>query len=524
MIETHFRSNDILTMLLGFGFIFSSILVFLKGRIKLGLLFLSVGGFILRFFIIKLDPFIYTWDEEFHALVAKNMMTGPLKPMLYANPVLPYAVSNWCCNHVWLHKGPVFLWLIAISLKFFGANEIALRLPSIIMSTLMIVLLFRMGKLLVNRSVGYFAAFLFATANYQLEMCSGIIPSDHNDVAFMFFVCASFWAWIEYQSSGKIYWIIIIGLFSGLAVDTKWIMGFLVFFCWLLTVILDSEKRKQWHSYKDLLKSFLIALFVSASWYVYALIRFPAEMVATFKSYSDTFFTVVENHSGGWYFHLDLLSVHYGWIVPFVLLLCFYFFYKTLGKRNNFKILLVSWFLFVEIFYAFAQTKMPLFTIIVAPVVYLSVGNGLLLAVEYFSMKIERFRMPILLVCIVLIGFYNTGIGEIEGHHTNTGLMVYQREKYIHNAAIFRDVAKKLPQKDYTIFNCKDFNAVQLMFYSGITSYDYIPDSIICSNLKKSGIKIAVFDDGRLPSYIAKDNTILKLDYKIMRDSLPVNN
>jgi len=517
-METHFQDKDILTLLVGVCLVFGSIVLFLKEQIKFSILFLALGGFILRFFMIKLDPFIYTWDEQFHALVAKNMMTNPFKPMLYVSPVLPYDLNSWVSCKVWLHKGPVFLWLIVISFKIFGVNEIALRLPSIIMSTLMIPMIFRMGKLCINEKVGFFAAFLFASANYQLEMCTGIMASDHNDVAFMFFVCASFWAWFEYQNSGNKIWIILIGLFSGLAVDTKWVMGFLVFFCWLLTIILSKEKRNKIVAYKGLIISILIALITCASWYIYALVRFPIEMSGTLKEYSEHFTSVIEDHSGGGYYHLDLLSQHYGWIIPFILLPSIYLFYKRLENKKDLKIILVTWVLFVEIFYAIARTKMALFTIIIAPAIYIAVGALLYQIMEYLRLRIRRYTMILTFLFVAFIGFSNIGINEIEGHHTDTGWMVSQRANYIHNSNIFKDIVKQLPQKDYVLFNCKDCNAIQAMFYSGMTAYNNIPDNVTCDSLEKNGIKLAVFNDGKLPVYILNDNKILKLNYDIWHD------
>lgn len=74
------------------------------------LLFGAIG---VRLFMITIDPFLHDWDERFHAIVAKNMITYPFKPMLFVNPVLPYDYRAWCCNHIWVHKQPLFLWQMA---------------------------------------------------------------------------------------------------------------------------------------------------------------------------------------------------------------------------------------------------------------------------------------------------------------------------------------------------------------------------------------------------------------------------
>lgn len=514
-METHFQLKDIAILLFGLVFIFTSIFLFLKEQVKISILFLTCGAFILRFFIINLDPFLYLWDEQFHALVAKNIMDNPFKTMLYVQPVLPYKFGYWAGDHIWLYKGPVFLWLIAISLKIFGVNEIAVRIPSLIMSTLMVPILFRLGKIIINEKAGYFTAFLFATANYQIEMVSGIIGSDHNDVAFMFFICCSFWAWCEYRKSVKTKWLIAVGIFSGLAVLTKWFAGFLVFFCWLLTIFMDKEKRNQFEHYGSLIKSFTISLIISLSWFIYAFYRFPAEMVAIFVSYTQHFTTVTEAHSGGGYYYLDLLPEQYGWFTPFIILPALYFLYKELKGKKELMIFLFSSLLSVHLFYAIAKYKMPLYVNIVCPVIFLALGNFLLMSINFAKNYIRNYVKVFTFILIFLIGFFNIGIGEIEGHHTGTGLWVDFRNKNIHNTEIFRKIGKEFPNKDLIIFNCKDFNAIPVMFYTGMTAYPDIPDSNTFSNLKKEGYKLAVIDDGKLPAYILKDSRIKKLDYKI---------
>ncbi len=98
------------------------------------LLLLMGAAFLLRLTMIGLDPFLHDWDERYHALVARNLMDAPLRPMLRAIPALPYNYKAWCCNHVWLHKQPLFLWQMALAMKVFGTNVVALRLPSALLA------------------------------------------------------------------------------------------------------------------------------------------------------------------------------------------------------------------------------------------------------------------------------------------------------------------------------------------------------------------------------------------------------
>ena len=123
-----------------------------------------------------------TWDESFHAIVARHLLLHPLRPTLYENPALPYNPSDWAHNHIWLHKGTMPLWMIALSYKLLGVGTFALRLPSAILAALCIVLTYRIGALLCDRETGVVAAALQAVLPAMPFLVQGYMFSDHIDV------------------------------------------------------------------------------------------------------------------------------------------------------------------------------------------------------------------------------------------------------------------------------------------------------------------------------------------------------
>ena len=125
---------------------------FKQENIKMAL-FLMMSAALVLYFFVAADFFLHHWDERYHALVAKNMMKHPFKPTLYEYPILPYDYTNWTVNHIWLHKQPLALWTIAASFWIFGVNEIALRLPSIILCVIGIYLVFSIGKYFFNQKM-----------------------------------------------------------------------------------------------------------------------------------------------------------------------------------------------------------------------------------------------------------------------------------------------------------------------------------------------------------------------------------
>ena len=158
-----------------------------KGQITRALCLIIALGFLVRLFV-SCDFYLHEWDERYHALVAKNLIDNPLKPLLYAHPILPYDYTQWASNHVWLHKQPFALWMMALSLKIFGIHELALRLPSILVSTCSICLTFQIAKRLFNQKIALIAAFLHSINGLLIELVGGRAATDHIDVFFCFLV------------------------------------------------------------------------------------------------------------------------------------------------------------------------------------------------------------------------------------------------------------------------------------------------------------------------------------------------
>ncbi|HUM45950.1 MAG TPA: hypothetical protein PLD84_03410, partial [Chitinophagales bacterium] len=53
---------------------------FKKGKVEFSIVFIVTAGFLLRMYAGS-DLFLHSWDERYHALVAKNMMEYPFRPM-----------------------------------------------------------------------------------------------------------------------------------------------------------------------------------------------------------------------------------------------------------------------------------------------------------------------------------------------------------------------------------------------------------------------------------------------------------
>ena len=499
------------------GFILS-VIAFQMEKPRIALLFLFLSGFIVYLSGALLDPFLNLWDERFHALVAKNMMDHPFKPMLYADPVLDMAYDRWDRYHIWLHKQPLFLWQIALSFKLFGASELTLRLPNVIMSSLMVLFTFRTGKLMVNRYVGFYSALFMASSYYLMELVSGRQELEHNDVAFTFYISASIWSWIEYVFAGsgkKKYWIILTGLFSSFAILCKWLPGLLIFSGWGIYILTNHNFRlKNLHVqvFRDLLISFTITVFISAPWQIYTWIQFPLEKALEMDIYSKHLWIVLEGHGGDFWFHFQQMELLFGKYLPYFIPPSLFMLYK-LSEKKAASISLIFMLVFVYLFYSVAKTKMPSFTYITVMIVFVSFGSLIFFLSEKLNLllKYKIIQKLVLSFGILYLVWFNLNLNTLkENHKKDSQLAII----LVENKSIFQELKNSLPENS-VIFNVYGRHYIECMFYTGFTSYNIIPDPVQIDALKNAGRLPVIFDNGALPDYILNDNEILLIDKKI---------
>ncbi|HZX96024.1 MAG TPA: glycosyltransferase family 39 protein, partial [Myxococcales bacterium] len=129
---------------------------------------------------MSMDDFLHPWDERYHAVVARHLISHPLVPTLYEETPLPMA-PVWGSGHVWIHKPPFPLWLMAASLRLLGTCEFAVRLPSVLLLAACAFATARIGSRLLDERAGLIGAFLVAVNGNLLDLASGRKPTDHVD-------------------------------------------------------------------------------------------------------------------------------------------------------------------------------------------------------------------------------------------------------------------------------------------------------------------------------------------------------
>ncbi|HXN55665.1 MAG TPA: glycosyltransferase family 39 protein [Myxococcales bacterium] len=316
-----------------------------------------------------MDDFLHRWDERYHAVVAKHLAIHPLVPTLYEVEVLPLP-SDWGRAHVWVHKPPLALWLMALSLRIFGASELALRLPSIALFCAAVFATYRLGALLFTPGAGLCAAFLAAVNGALLDVATGRQPTDHPESIFASLVCLAMLAAALHARSGMRRHALAAGALTGLAILTKSLPALVVFPCWIaLTDFADRPRRRA----TDLALAALLCVAIALPWQLYVNQAFPREAAIEARHALLHLTTALDGHAGTPFFHLARIPRFFGEASPLVLL----YFLWTLRQRGREGRAVALWFGLPYLFFSFVPTKLANYILFAAPALFLMIGVAL---------------------------------------------------------------------------------------------------------------------------------------------------
>lgn len=459
-------------------FVFSALIYFLayrkflSGKFAAALFFILLAGLALRVYC-SLDFFLHEWDERYHALVAKNLMNNFLEPTLYANCPLPCNPTSWTESHTWLHKFPIPLWLMAISLKTFGVNEIAVRLPSIILSTLSIAITYKIAKVLFNEKVALLAAFLHSINGLVIETASGRVATDHIDALFLVFVELSVYFSLTGIKSRKILNYIFCGIFLCAAILTKWLPALIVIPIWL------SIRLKNEFKITTILLEILLIIFPSViaagAWQYYTFTHFPVEYAYEAAHRTKHIFEVLDQQGGNIFYHFTkaMRVVHELCWIAFAFGIFFWL------KHRQWQYLpLIVWIAVPYLFFTFVETKMQAYLLFCAPPFFI------LLATMYWEIKTWFIKPKYMMLVFIGVFFFLPIRYSVE--RTKVFWQRDLKPEWVTRVKNYN----KLPQKT-VVFN--EPHNIEAMFYADVTAvYNFMPDEATKAKLQAEGYQVYV--------------------------------
>jgi 4-amino-4-deoxy-L-arabinose transferase len=346
-----------------------------------------------------------TWDEQYHLVVAKNMIEEPFHPKLMPFAPLDYNHGDWSRNHTWLHKPPFFMWLMAGSMKLFGVNLFAARLPSAVLGALMCLIVLALGDRMGNRRAGLWGAWWLAIGHFSISLVAGRYVTDHNDAIFSFLLALSFLLGLKYTHRSSAWIALLFGLTVGAAILTKWMVGALAFGTMGLWALLSGMWKNKWF-YPHALLALAATLLLVVPWNIYIHDRFPLEAAHEAMMHREHLWTAVEGHTQAWWYHFkvqkDLFGTSSFLLIPLGI---FYF----LSKSTSWKTSLFVTLIVVFGIFSYSATKMISFTYSAAALTALLIGWAIDALLTSTSRVMGKMAMRSLVILAALVMILDNG-------------------------------------------------------------------------------------------------------------------
>lgn len=461
---------------------------------------------------------ITQWDEAYHALVAKNLAKHPLLPTLYDDPRLPHDDKHWERSNIWLHKPPVPLWLMALSMRIAGEEELVFRFPSVVLGTLSILLTFLLALELLGaeglpcdrrrddaRLVGLLAAALHALNPLFIRLAAGAIPTDHIDVALAFFVELSFLLFLLCLRKPSALFPALAGAALGLGFLSKsW--PSLTALAALLPLLRAQDRERARSLLFGSATAFLCAVL---PWQAYCALRWPQAFLweSRFNS-SLHFFTTLDGHAHPSWWYLRILAVQLGG-VPFAayalalgsLLYCGR---RAYARKDPRLAAVIAWALLPYLVFSLSRTKLYSYIGVAMPALFLLCAMpadfllSRLRADDCAQPAAPRARNAAAAAGLLYAAALCLHVASVlpqrlrADYGVCAGYSTYEQDSF---RAAFKAFSKIPGRK--VVFNVQDGKEIPAMFYGDCTAYPSVP--------KMEELR-ALLKDGRTVYYLARED------------------
>ncbi len=282
---------------------------------------------------------LFDEDEGFTANVAREMLQNNEYILLTSNFEPRY------------DKPPLAFWLMAGSIKVFGLQEWAVRLPSILFSAGLLLLLYRFVRKEYNEDKAVLSVLLLVGA-LQFSLMSKAAIADPMLYFFVVGAFINFWNYQKYDKSKNLY---LFTICNALGFLTKGPVILLLSAVWIVAL---AFKRKKiiWSWIHPI--QILLFLAIAAPWFILSYQKIGIQALNEFFLDHNVgrFSQSMEGHSGQLYYYVVVLF--FG-SLPFALQHFKTIYLEIRRKKDILDFVLWVWFLFVLIFFTLSATKLP---------------------------------------------------------------------------------------------------------------------------------------------------------------------
>lgn len=434
----------------------------IKRQTTFYLLIIIILGIALRIYFINQIPLLQSWDEKYHALVAKNLKDNPSIPMLYKDPILNYDKTNWIANHIWIAKPPMALWFISASIQVFGNTNFAVRFPSLIWSCLSLFIIFLIGKKLWNDRIGLIACFLQATSGLLLDQCAGSWSSDHVDVFLFFIIELYLLSLIYFMESKKLHYALTMIILMSIAWMTKYY--FCIFILPLTYAALFFSKKLETKEQFYFILAVVISFIPIGFWIAHLHYSVPADTDYFWTTILSPIWQPIHNHNKSMtYYWTETIKV-FGISIVAIIVYFFYQLYNNNLEDRKIKFLF-NWIIIGLVLLSALATKRFTYLIIIAVPMFLMTAYVIDRILSYnFEKKSQWIKYFIVLLIIALPIRYCIERMKINKDHST-------------QQSIKEIILNNKNTHDKTIF-MHDKHYIERMFYTNDIAYVITADSL----------------------------------------------
>lgn len=281
---------------------------------------------------------LFDEDEGFFAEASRQMLASSDFVMINVNGEERY------------DKPALFFWINALSLKLFGINEFAVRLPSFTFFILTLILLFNFSKKYFQTSNAYISVIIM-TSIVQFQVLGRAAVSDN---LLNLLVASALFSFYNFEQKNQQRSLFAMYTFAGLGLLTKGPIAFITIFGVILFYLFITQNLKSLRRLLHplyLLWTFLIPL----PWFYMAYKRSGEFLFYDFliKHNIGRFTNTMESHGGYFWYYIPVLFLAF---LPFSHLIIPAFKNLNFNKKNLF---LATWFFVPLILFSFSKTQLP---------------------------------------------------------------------------------------------------------------------------------------------------------------------
>ncbi|MBW4525711.1 MAG: glycosyltransferase family 39 protein [Phormidium tanganyikae FI6-MK23] len=282
-------------------------------------------------------------------------------------------------------KPPLIYWLMAIAFKTIGVNEWAARLPSAIAGTVLVGFCFYAIRRLVSSRIAPYLGSAIVAFNLITLFFGRLGYSDMLlSACFGGSLLAFFLGYVESNQR----WYRSFYVLMGLAVLTKGPVGVVLPSAIVVLFLIWAGKLREVLREMKPIRGTGIFLLVSVPWYLLAYVQNGKAFIDSFFGVHniDRFTSVVNQHSGSWYYHLLVVLIgFFPWSLCLPAAIAHVLTqrkWKQEPRSQHFGKFALVWFAVVLIFFTIAVTKYITYTLPLYPAAAILVA---LWFSDYFS-------------------------------------------------------------------------------------------------------------------------------------------